>query len=211
MININKLHALNMQELYGELPKDCGDDCTTVFWTKFGFIIFIFLEAFISGLIPTCSSSCRESPKVLGIANSFAAGVFLAIALMHILPEQSETWASLTIARKGPDAKIFPLAECVTFIGYTFILILDKVLFDTHALFNHEDDHDHNSDGPHVHCHDPAEKKLAENVKASMSKHEELVGSRTASKQDVKASLIESQEGIAQGIKEYLNPNERFA
>jgi zinc transporter ZupT len=28
----------------------------------------------------------------MGIANSFAAGVFIAIALIHILPEAMETW-----------------------------------------------------------------------------------------------------------------------
>lgn len=70
-------------------------DPTTVFWTKIGFIIWIFFEALISGMVPTWSPSCRESPKVLGIANSFAGGVFLAIALMHITPEMIETWEGL--------------------------------------------------------------------------------------------------------------------
>ena len=103
------------------------------------FILFCFAEAFVAGLVPTWSSSCRESPKILGIANSFAAGVFLAIAFMHILPEQSEIWTDHTIAEKGENAKIFPLAELITFLGYTFILILDKVLFDTHALFEKDE------------------------------------------------------------------------
>ena len=120
--------------------KECGDDCTLIFWTKIGFILGVFCEAFFAGIIPTCSSKVRESPKILGIANAFAAGVFLAIALMHILPEQVETWADYTIERKGADAKIFPLAELVTFFGYTFILLIDKVLFDTHALFDHDDE-----------------------------------------------------------------------
>lgn len=44
------------------------------------------------------------------------------------------------------------------FVGYTLILIIDKVMFDTHALF--DDDHDHHGD--------PAEIKLAQNVRASM-------------------------------------------
>jgi len=60
---------------------------TAVLWTKIGFIIIAFAEAMVAGLIPTWSSSCRESPKILGIANSFAGGVFLAIAFMHITPE----------------------------------------------------------------------------------------------------------------------------
>ena len=78
----------------------------------------------IAGMFPTWSSSCRENPKILGIANSFAGGVFLAIAFLHIMPEQIEGWTEL----KGEDA--FPVPECLVFIGYTLILILDKVLFD---------------------------------------------------------------------------------
>lgn len=96
-------------------------------------------------MIPTWSSNCRESPKILGIANSFAGGVFLAIALMHIMPEMIETWSE----ELNPGAeKLFPLPELLVFVGYTIILVIDKVLFDTHALF----DNDHG----HVHS-DPAE------------------------------------------------------
>ena len=93
-------------------------------------------------MFPTWSASCRENPKILGIANSFAGGVFLAIALCHIMPESIETWNGLSINTHEDDKgetveneKIFPLPELLVFTGYTIILILDKVLFDTHALF----------------------------------------------------------------------------
>ena len=56
-------------------------------WLKIGFIVAAFLEAIIMGIIPVKSKSFRESPKVLGIANAFSGGVFIAIALMHIMPE----------------------------------------------------------------------------------------------------------------------------
>ena len=92
-------------------------------------------------MIPTWWLGCRESPKVLGIANSFAGGVFLAIALMHITPEMIETWNDLDVNKhmegteEVENKKIFPLPELLIFTGYTIILIIDKVLFDTHALF----------------------------------------------------------------------------
>ena len=119
----------------------------TIFWCKIGFMVGAFFEALVSGMIPTWSASCRENPKVMGIANSFAAGVFLAIALMHITPEMIETWNEMNV---GKD-KIFPLPEILIFSGYTIILIIDKVLFDTHALF----DHDHDDSGHDN--HDPAD------------------------------------------------------
>ena len=126
--------------------EDSGDETdsneTVVFWTKIFFILVVTLEAGVAGLIPTWSAGCRENPKILGIANSFAGGVFLAIALCHIMPESIETWNGLSINTHEDDKgetveneKIFPLPELLVFTGYTIILILDKVLFDTHALF----------------------------------------------------------------------------
>ena len=128
---------------------------------KISFIVIIFLEAAISGMIPTWWANCRESPKVLGIANSFAGGVFLAIALMHITPEMIETWNDMDVNKDRE--KIFPLPEALIFGGYTIILCIDKVLFDTHALFDHDDGHGHGSA-------DPAHNKLETNLKSSMIK-----------------------------------------
>ena len=59
------------------------------------FIVAVFFEALIAGMIPTIWTSCRESPKILGIANSFACGLFLAISLIHITPEEKENWDNL--------------------------------------------------------------------------------------------------------------------
>lgn len=139
------------------------DDDTAVLIAKISFIIVAFLEALIAGFIPTWVESCRENPKVMGVANSFAAGVFMAIAFMHLTPEMIDEWTELKNPDGEEDVKIFPLPEMLIFIGYVIILIIDKVLFDTHALF--DDDH---GDG-HGHGHaDPAEAKLETNLKASM-------------------------------------------
>ncbi len=91
------------------------------------------------------------------------------------------------------------MPELLIFGGYTFILIIDKVLFDTHALFEHEDGHGHG----HA---DPAEKKLENNVRASMAK-----GAALASQGDLRASRIEEKDGMESAMKSYLNPHDRFA
>jgi len=181
---------------------DTDSDPTVLLWTKIGFIVWIFIEGLVSGMIPTWSPSCRESPKILGIANSFAGGVFLAIAFMHITPEMIGTWADMP-RNEGKDAdEIFPLPEMLIFVGYTFILIIDKVLFDTHALF----DHDH--DGGHDHA-DPAEMKLEVNLKASMVKSQQMAESGDPAA--LKASRIEEKEEMEGAMKSYLNPHDRFA
>lgn len=110
-------------------------------------IVLFFSEALFAGYFPTYNRNCRENPKILGIANAFAGGVFMAIAFVHILPEAVADYTEL----KGPDA--FPLPNVLLFVGYSIILLIDKVMFDTHSLF--EDDE---------HCHDgvtdPAAKKF---------------------------------------------------
>jgi zinc transporter ZupT len=54
---------------------------------KIIFIIVAFFEAFLMGLLPVKCIRCRKSLAILGIANAFSAGVFVAIALLHIMPE----------------------------------------------------------------------------------------------------------------------------
>ena len=174
-----------------------------VFWMKTGFIFVSFMEALVTGMIPTWSPSCRESPKILGIANSFAAGVFLAIALMHITPEMIELWNELPL-NEGRE-KIFPLPEILIFAGYTIILIIDKVLFDTHALF----DHDHEDGGDHGHdSHDPANVKLEVNIKASLVRAQNM---NTSDPALLKKSRVEEREDMEGAMKSYLNPHDRFA
>ena len=189
---MTEVNPIKLQEPESETT----DSSSALLWIKISFIVVAFAESFLSGMLPTWSESCRSSPKILGIANSFAGGVFLAIAFMHITPEEIEAWNELEV-KKGVT-KVFPLPELLIFVGYTFILLIDKVLFDTHALF----DHDHDAE----HGHDPAEAKLESNLKASMSRANAL-----AQNGDPRASRIEQKEGVDDAMKSYLNPHDRFA
>ena len=93
-------------------------------------IVLIFLaDAMGMGLIPVYSKAFSESPTVLGIANAFSGGIFLAMSVMHIMPDQVENYAEL----KGEST--FPLPFLLIVIGYTFMLIIDKVLYNTHVIF----------------------------------------------------------------------------
>ena len=170
----------------------------TILITKIVFIILAFIEGLVPGLIPTWSASCRSSPKILGVANAFAGGVFLAIALMHILPEQIEAWAEYNDDKEP----LFPLPELLVFCGYTIILLFDKVLFDTHALF---DDHDHeHGEG----SNDPATKKLQINLTASMAKSKEVDPNDPVA---VKKSMADQRMDVEAAVQSYLKPSDRFA
>ena len=150
----------------------------------------------MSGAIPTWSKSCRESPKILGIANSFAAGVFLAIAFVHILPEEAGNWAELNPDNPEP----FPLPYFLMFCGYTLILISDKVMFDTHALFEH---------GHNEVLIDPVDRKLAASIKKSFAQIAQA--ERAGSVVDVRKSIANANTDIKQSFKEYLSSTDRFS
>ena len=61
---------------------------------KLIFVLITFFEAFFMGLLPVYSKRFTENPRCLGIANSFSAGIFIAISLMHIMPEQASAWTA---------------------------------------------------------------------------------------------------------------------
>ena len=123
---------------------------------KIIFIFVIFFMALIAGIIPNKSNACRNSATLLGVANAFTGGIFLAIALLHILPEASETYADLMapedehehdhdeqqIVRhgSGEEDKVFPLPFLLVFLGYALILTIDKVVFDAAWLLGSSED-----------------------------------------------------------------------
>ena len=43
----------------------------------------------------------------------------------------------------GKEEVDFPIPFLLLIAGYTFILIIDKVLFDSHAIFDAADEHGH--------------------------------------------------------------------
>lgn len=146
------------------------------------FIVFVFGLSFISGILPHKIPWCKNSVNILGIANAFSGGVFLAIAFMHILPEVTKdyeeylhpdeesqiyafcsshfSWLFENTATEvaysvlkgglthGDGDNDFPLPFALTFAGYAFILLIDKIVFDTHQLVD-SDHHSHKHEAGH--------------------------------------------------------------
>ena len=59
---------------------------------KWIFIVVCLAVTMASGLAPMKIKGCSGNAKILGIANSFSGGVFLAIAFVHILPETANLY-----------------------------------------------------------------------------------------------------------------------
>jgi solute carrier family 39 (zinc transporter), member 1/2/3 len=111
------------------------------------FIVVVFFLTIFAGMLPIKVKACKESPTFIGLANAFSGGLFLAIALFHVLPETADQYNDYYKDLNGEDPK-WPLPYMLAFGGYSVILMVDRVMFDSHALFEGEDGH-----GGHGHGH----------------------------------------------------------
>jgi zinc transporter 1/2/3 len=141
------------------------EESGTLVW-KITFLIILSVVAWI-GMLPLCFPRCITSKHILSFGNTFAAGVFFATALLHILPEalslyqvpkeyeiideHNRNQTEILIVRENAGA--FPVIPFVVMCGYTFVLLIEKVAFADfhHALFPHGDTATHSHAGNHDH------------------------------------------------------------
>jgi zinc transporter 1/2/3 len=134
---------------------------------KIFFIIFVFFLAIGSGVMPLKLQAFKNSSTAIGLANAFSGGLFLSIALFHVLPDVSERF--VTMQEDPLTAMTAPLPYILMFAGYTIVLTVDRVMFDSHALFDDHGDggHGHGEKEEHGHGHNDKKGK-------GHSSHEEL-------------------------------------
>lgn len=182
---------------------------------KIVFIFVVFAIAVIFGILPAKVKACKESPRFLGLANAFSGGLFLAIALIHILPEAAENYnewyAENHPVEPGEEEAEppVPLPFILVFCGYTFILLVDKVMFDSHALFDHGHGGGHghghghgHSHGGHDHGHGGHDHGHSHGDKKAHNHHGHHHAEDPAAqklKSDIKKSMIRTEEDIKNG------------
>ncbi len=67
------------------------DEATSLVLAKVGFSLAVFAVAFLAGVLPLKIKGCGAgNPLFMSLANAFSGGLFLAIALFHILPEVTD-------------------------------------------------------------------------------------------------------------------------
>ena len=91
------------------------------------------------GFIPKMWGRCRTNDTLLSLLNSFSAGIFLAMAIIHMMPESAEIYNSWATCKCIENP--FPLPYVMYFVGYMVILSIDRVL--ARAYHNN---HSHNGD-----------------------------------------------------------------
>jgi len=101
------------------------EDATKV---KIVAIFIIFLISVIFGLLPLYVKYFREGSSLISYANVFAGAVFMSVGFLHILPETHEDFQN-----EYPNCK-YPVVFLLAMVGYTVILCLEKVAFNSHQL-----------------------------------------------------------------------------
>ena len=90
------------------------------------------------GLLPLKVPAFRQNQAFLSYLNCFSAGIFLGMALLHMLPESAEIFAEWSQKRffeqNGEDSeeehRVYPFAYLNFFFGYLIILLFDRVVMN---------------------------------------------------------------------------------
>lgn len=86
--------------------------------------VAVFVGALIGGCLPL-GRGLREAPKLLGRGNALAAGMFLGIGLVHMLPEADHLWRAQSFD--------YPFAFLLASIAFLLVLFFEHVLLPPHA------------------------------------------------------------------------------
>lgn len=102
-------------------------------------IVSVLLIGALGGLFSVKLSESKNSRRLFALGNAFAAGVFLAAGLLHMLPDAHEGFSQL-----GD----FPWAYLGCAIGFIIILFMERVVLAGHdavadSLEKHSESHEH--------------------------------------------------------------------
>jgi zinc transporter 1/2/3 len=148
----------------------------------------------IFGLLPLFNNSFKTNSKLLSLCNCFCGGLFIAIGLIHILPEAHEMLDEdiPEMVPKNPNGNLLQNSDdggvqwsyLICLLSFSFILFLDKVLFNNSDI---ADENDH------------VEKSGTTNLKTS------LLNS------SIKNSMMEDSDNIENNFKEMVSSKYKIA
>ena len=102
-------------------------------------IVFIFFNLAVTyfGMLPKVVPACRKNQDFLSIMNCYSGGIFLGMALVHLVPEAEHIYADWAAGECLDNP--FPLPHVLMLAGYLFILLCDRVIGG--KFHNHEHGH----------------------------------------------------------------------
>lgn len=118
----------------------------------------------------------------MGLSQAFSAGIFISIAVIHLLPEAAEGFEKYFNDNKSSDSiKKIPITYILVFCSFTLILFIEKIAFDSHSIIEH--DHD---DG------DEMQDKKSQKSKKSNKKSESEKEKEDEDEDDIEEEVIKN-------------------
>jgi zinc transporter 1/2/3 len=96
-----------------------------MFEIKLALLLLILVAGAAGAALPLLRRDATQGERILGWGNSFAAGVFLAAGLIHMLPDADRIWKTL-----GWD---YPMAFALSAFAFVFMLLVEHVLLPEQA------------------------------------------------------------------------------
>ncbi|CAD8111030.1 unnamed protein product [Paramecium primaurelia] len=119
--------------------------------TKVGCMITFFMLILIVGSLPIRLKAFKSNKKLLAYMGAFSGGLFLAVGLVHLLPEAAENFEQSF----DDDEEHFPFAYAISILSFALILFIEKIITDHHHDHGHDDDlHHHGSNSKNTQVQD---------------------------------------------------------
>lgn len=96
-----------------------------MFGIKLALLLVILVAGAAGAALPLLRRGVVERDRLLGWGNSFAAGVFLAAGLVHMLPDADRTWNGLGWS--------YPMAFALAALAFILMLLVEHVLLPESA------------------------------------------------------------------------------
>merc|ERR1711920_121767 len=111
-------------------------------------IAFVFFVICLAGLAPKAWGACSRNDTALSLLNCFSAGLFLAMALVHMMPEGAHLYVLWTkqAGYEEPE-EAFPLPYAAFFAGYLLVLLVDRVIAKSCGQSHSQEEHEQAKDG----------------------------------------------------------------
>ena len=91
-----------------------------------GILMVAMLLMHLFGLVPALKCACLTSKEPLSFLNCFAAGIFMAIAIAHMLPEALEVYQAW--GKQQKIERLFPLPMVIFIAGYLLVLGFEQAV-----------------------------------------------------------------------------------
>jgi zinc transporter 1/2/3 len=99
---------------------------------KIGAIVVILIESIAFALFPVYNKKFKSNKKLMGLANSFSAGIFIAAGILHVLPDANEAYDDAMSKKVKPGTEYFPWPNLCAILSFSLVFLVDKVIFDPH-------------------------------------------------------------------------------